>query len=67
MPDARTIWLFRERLSTSGMDMKLWDAIWKQLDEMGIRIRKGTFQDASYIESDHGKHGKRKPPVPVDL
>ncbi len=66
MPDARTIWLFRERLSASGMDMKLWDAIWKQLDEKGIKIRKGSIQDASYIESDHGKHGKGKPPVPVD-
>ena len=66
IPDARTIWLFRERLSASGMDMKLWNAIWKQLDEKGIKIRKGTIQDASYIESDHGKHGKKKPPVPVD-
>ena len=24
------------------------------------------IQDASYIESDHGKHGRKKPPVPVD-
>ena len=38
MPDARTIWLFRERLSASGMDMRPWDAMWKQLDEMGIRM-----------------------------
>ena len=48
------------------MDMKLWGAIWKQLDERGIKIRKGTIQDASYIKSDHGKHEKKKLPVPVD-
>ena len=48
------------------MDMKPWGAISKQLDERGIKISKGTIQDASYIESDHGKHGKKKPPVPVD-
>ncbi|MHB8360150.1 MAG: IS5 family transposase [Thermoplasmataceae archaeon] len=66
MPDARTIWLFRERLSSSGMDKKLWEAIWKQFNDRGIRIEKGVIQDASYIESDHGKHGRRKPPVPVD-
>ena len=24
------------------------------------------IQDASYIETDHGKHGRKKPPVPVD-
>ena len=66
MPDARTIWLFRERLSSSGMDKKLWEAIWKQFNDRGIRIEKGLIQDASYIESDHGKHGRKKPPSPVD-
>ena len=66
MPDARTIWLFRERLSSSGMDRKIWEAIWKQFDDRGIRIEKGLIQDASYIESDHGKHGRKKPPVPID-
>ncbi len=66
MPDARTIWLFRERLSSSGMDKKLWEIIWKQFNDRGIRIEKGVIQDASYIESDHGKHGRKKPPVPVD-
>ena len=26
-------------------------------------IRKGTIQDATFIETDPGKHGKKRPPV----
>ncbi|EQB71180.1 MAG: hypothetical protein AMDU1_APLC00032G0001, partial [Thermoplasmatales archaeon A-plasma] len=31
------------------MDKKLWEAIWKQFNDRGIRIEKGVIQDASYI------------------
>ncbi|MHB8360310.1 MAG: IS5 family transposase [Thermoplasmataceae archaeon] len=66
MPDSRTIWLFRERLSNTGMDKTIWEAIWKQLESKGIKIKAGTVQDASFIETDPGKHGKKKPPAPID-
>ena len=45
------------------MNIKLKDALLKQLDEKDIKIRKGTNQDPSYIESDREK---KKPPFPVD-
>ena len=67
MPDSRTIWLFRERLSSTGKDKTIWNAIWKQLEDHGITIKKGTVQDATFIESDPGKHGKKKPPVSADM
>ncbi|EQD55069.1 transposase IS4 family protein, partial [mine drainage metagenome] len=67
MPDSRTIWLFRERLSNTGTDKKIWKHIWKQLEDRGIVIKSGIIQDATFIESDPGKHGKKKPHVPVDL
>ena len=35
-------------------------------EEKGITVKSGTIQDATFIESDPGKHGKKKPPVPVD-
>ena len=44
----------------------MWNAIWKQLEERGITIKSGTIEDATFIESDPGKHGRKKPPVPVD-
>ena len=65
IPDSRTIWLFRERLSSTGKDKVIWKHIWKQLEDRGISIKAGTVQDATFIESDPGKHGKKKPPVPV--
>ena len=67
IPDSRTVWLFRERLSSTGKDKVMWSAIWKQFEERGIKIRSGTIQDAAFIESDPGKHGRKKPPVPLDL
>jgi IS5 family transposase len=67
LPDSRTIWLFRERLSSTGTDRKIWKHIWKQLEDQGIVIKKGIIQDATFIESDPGKHGKKKPPVGPEL
>ncbi len=64
--DSRTIWLFRERLSSTGKDKIIWKHIWKQLEDHGISIKKGIVQDATFIESDPGKHGKKKPLVFVD-
>jgi len=68
VPDARTIWLFRERIANSHKDKKIWKEIWKQFQEKGITIRNGTIQDATFIESDPG-HGKRKKGdgmIPID-
>ncbi len=66
IPDSRTIWLFRERLSSTGKDKAMWNAIWDQFEKKGIRIKSVTIQDATYIETDPGKHGRKKPPVNVD-
>ena len=66
IPDSRTIRLFRERISSTGKDKIMWKEIWKQFEDRGIIIKKGTVQDATFIESDPGKHGKKKPPVPAD-
>ncbi len=66
IPDSRTIWLFRERLSSTGKDKIMWNEIWKQFEDHGISIKSGTIQDATFIESDPGKHGKKKPPAPID-
>ena len=44
----------------------MWKEIWKQFKDRGITLKKGTVQDATFIESDPGKHGKKKPPVSPD-
>ena len=48
IPDSRTIWLFRERLSSTGKDKIMWKEIWKQFEDRGITIKKGTVQDATH-------------------
>ena len=58
LPDAKTIWYFRERLSKTGKDRLVFNEIRDQIMEKHIRIKKGTMQDASFIESDRGEYGK---------
>lgn len=59
VPDARTIWLFREGIANNHRDKEIWKSIWKPFQEKGITVKKGTIQDATFIESDPG-HGKRR-------
>lgn len=66
IPDSRTIWLFRERLSSTGKDSVIWESVWKDLEDHGITVREGTIQDATFIETDPGRHGKRRPPASID-
>ncbi len=61
VPDARTIWLFRERLSTTGKDKALWKEIWRQFLDKGITVKRGTIQDATFITSDPGHRRKERP------
>jgi len=39
LPDARTVWLFRERLSTTGRGRGMWNELQRQLDSNGIKIK----------------------------
>ena len=58
LPDRNTIWLFRERLSKTGKDRLVFNEIRDQILARKIRIKKGTMQDASFIESDRGEYSK---------
>ena len=46
LPDAKTIWYFRERLSKTGKDRLVFNEIRDRIMEKHIRIKKGTMQDA---------------------
>jgi len=50
------------------MDRKIWKEIWKQFQEKGITVKKGTIQDATFIESDpvHGNRKKGGGIIPID-
>lgn len=51
VPDAKTIWLFRDTLTSGGMVEKLFAYLDKQLDRDGIIVHKGKLVDASIVEA----------------
>ena len=57
-PDYSTVWQFRERLAETGKDRLVWTELQRQLDEKGLRVRKGVAQDASFITADPGQTSK---------
>lgn len=61
IPDFSTIWTFRERLSKTGKDKEIWQELQRQLDSIGLKVKKGVIQDATFITSDPG-HAKADKP-----
>jgi IS5 family transposase len=59
VPDSTTIWLFRERLAKTGKDKLIWAELQRQLDEKGLKVRKGVAQDASFITADPGQNNSK--------
>jgi len=51
VPDAKTIWLFREELKRHDLIDKLFDALDKQIEAAGYVPRKGQIIDASIVEA----------------
>jgi len=41
-PDYSTVWQFRERLASTEKDRELWEELQRQMDEKGLRVRKGV-------------------------
>ena len=60
-PDYSTVWQFRERLAETGKDKEIWAELQRQLDEKGLKVRKGVVQDASFITTDPGHAAADKP------
>jgi transposase, IS5 family len=50
-PDSRTIWLFRERMAITEKDKIVWAELQRQLDAMGLQVKRGTIQDATFHRS----------------
>ena len=51
VPDAKTIWNFRDKLAHGGMIEKLFEKLDKQLDHDGITVHKGKMIDATIVEA----------------
>jgi len=51
VPDAKTIWLFREQLTTAGLSQALFNRFDALLAERGFAARKGQIVDATIVEA----------------
>ena len=50
VPDARTIWLFQDKLIGKHLEEKLFDRFHTCLDEQGLFVNEGKIIDASFVE-----------------
>jgi IS5 family transposase len=51
VPDAKTIWLFRENLTKAGADRELFDLFAQQMEAVGVITRKGSLVDATFVDA----------------
>jgi IS5 family transposase len=61
IPDQSTIWYFRERLIKLGKLDVIWEELRRQENALGLKIKKGTIQDATFITADPGHAPADKP------
>jgi len=61
VPDSTTVWSFRKRIIDNKKEEDIWQELQKQLDVLGLKIRKGMIQDATFIHSTPG-HAKADTP-----
>src|SRR4030042_1507066 len=50
VPDEKTIWAFREKLTVQGVIEKLFNRFQAYLDEQGITTNSGSIVDATFVE-----------------
>lgn len=58
MPDAKTIWLYRERFKKAGVAKKVFELFQKQLMQKGVIGKSGKIVDASFVEVPRQRNNK---------
>jgi IS5 family transposase len=60
VPDAKTIWLFKEHLSKKGTADKLFEMFELQLEEEGIITRQGVIVDATFVDAPRQRNHREE-------
>ena len=58
VPDAKTIWLFRDTLTKADVIRDLFDIFNKQLEEAHLITHTGTIVDATFVEAPRQRNSK---------
>jgi hypothetical protein len=67
VPDARTVWLFRERIAKQpGKEKEMWGELQRQLNKYKLRVKQGKVEDVTFIEKGGWRaEGVQGPIVPI--
>jgi IS5 family transposase len=60
VPDAKTIWSFRNILSKSGADKELFALFAMQMEKEGVITRKGSIVDASFVDVPRQRNSREE-------
>ena len=60
VPDARTVWLFRERLKEHDLVECLFDRLLQQINDAGYIARKGQIVDASFVTAPRQRNSREE-------
>jgi IS5 family transposase len=58
VPDARTIWLFQERLIANNLEELLFAQFRNHLGQLGLLVNEGKIVDASFVEAPRQRNTK---------
>lgn len=58
VPDANTIWDFKEALADNATDKVLFEAFVGMLDEIGVITRKGSIVDATFVDAPRQRNSR---------
>ena len=50
VPDARTVWLFRERLAQTGKEKEFWELFNSQLKGLDLKVKDGESKDVVFMK-----------------
>jgi IS5 family transposase len=60
IPDSRTIWDFREKLTDLDLVDELFSLFLKELDKLGLIVNEGKIIDASFVEVPRGRNSREE-------
>jgi len=67
IPDAKTIWHFREELNNAKILDTIFYRFIEQLEQKGIITRSGSIVDAAFVDAPRQRNSKQPPPKVVAL
>ena len=60
VPDAKTIWLFKDTLSKTDAMEKLFSMFYQQLENAGVVTHKGTIIDATFVDAPRQRNKREE-------